>query len=254
MSKMFDINCDMGEGFGVWSLADDEALMKLISSANIACGFHAGDPGIMRRTVELCLEHDVAIGSHPGFPDLLGFGRRKLALRPDEAADYITYQTGALMGFVDALGGRLHHVKAHGAFFALLRDDDSLAVAAAEAVARCGEDVLVYWPAPADGVAFCTELERRGVRVVPEVYTDLKYTAQGRLIIEPRKQWTDPEYSESQVRRYLGEGLVGTEAGTGVSMAGCGSFCVHSDGPNAVEVATRVRETTMSLGVDIAAP
>lgn len=249
-----DINCDLGESYGAWTLGDDAAVMPFLSSANVACGYHAGDPGVMRRTVALCLQHDVAIGAHPGFPDLLGFGRRTIALEPEEAADYITYQVGALRGFVESAGGRLHHVKPHGAFFALLRDDASLATAAADAIVRVAPGAAVYWPAPARGVSFCRELERRGVDVVPELYPDLEYAGDGKLVIEPRKLWTDPDRARAQVRRFLRDGTVSTTDGDLFDLAESRSLCVHGDGPNAAEVARVARETIEAEGVRVAAP
>jgi UPF0271 protein len=252
--ETFDINCDLGESFGAWKLGDDEAVMPYLSSANIACGFHAGDPAVMRRTVKLCLEHDVAIGSHPGFPDLLGFGRRRIALQPEEAADYITYQTGALRAFAEAAGGRLHHIKAHGAFFALLRDDASLASAAAEAVLRCGGGAQVYWPSPSEGVAFCDELRLRGIDVVPELYPDLAYAPDGALVIEPEKLWTDPVHVRSQMERFLSDGTLTANDGSTVPMHEARSLCVHGDGPNAAEVARVCRETLEAAGVRVAPP
>jgi UPF0271 protein len=252
--RTLDVNCDLGESYGAWTLGEDEAVLPHVSSANVACGFHAGDPGVMRRTVELCLEHGVAIGAHPGFPDLLGFGRRRMTLQPHEAADYITYQAGAMSGFARAAGTRLHHVKPHGAFFALLRDDPSLAEAAAEAVARCGDGVLAYWPAPARGVAYCDALLARGVPVVQEIYPDLQYDPEGRLVIEPRKQWTDPDHVRSQVARFLRDGTVAAEDGTAVAFPDARSLCVHGDGPNAAEVARVARETIEAAGAVVAAP
>src|SRR5690606_18550886 len=132
--KVIDLNCDMGESFGVYKMGNDEAIMPYITSANIACGFHAGDPSTMRRTVQLALQSNVAIGAHPGLPDLIGFGRRNLDLSPQEAYDLVLYQTGALRAFVDAEGGRLQHIKPHGALYNMACRSRPLAEAIAEAV------------------------------------------------------------------------------------------------------------------------
>lgn len=249
----FDVNCDLGESFGNWTLGDDEAVMPLVTSANIACGFHGGDPVTMERTVALAMRHGVAIGAHPGLPDLLGFGRRVMALSPEDAAAYVRYQAGALQAFVRAAGGALHHVKAHGAFFAVLRDDAALAKPVARAVRDLGDDVMVLWPAPAEGVPFCEELGELGVRVVGEIYPDLSYAPDGRLVIQRAKAQTDVAFAAHQTRLFLEEGVVEAVDGTKVPLT-AGSACVHGDGPNAVEVTQAVRQAITEAGRRIAAP
>lgn len=248
----YDINCDLGESFGNWSLGHDEEVMPLITTANVACGFHAGDPLTMARTVSLAQRHDVAVGAHPGFPDLLGFGRRLMALGPDEAAAYVLYQAGALQAFLRAQGGELHHVKPHGALFTLLRDDPALARPVARAIRELGGDVMVYWPAPAEGVAICDELRELGVRVVPEIYPDLSYTPDGKLVLQRSKEQTDVALAVRQTRLFLTEGVV--EAIDGSRLAfDAESACIHGDGPNAVEVAEGVRRAVTEAGRRIAA-
>jgi UPF0271 protein len=234
-----DVNCDMGESFGKWVMGADEAMMPLITTANLACGFHGGDPVTMRRTVRLAAEHGVAIGAHPGFPDLLGFGRRTMALTAEEAAAYITYQAGALRAFLDAEGLPLHHVKPHGAFFATLRDDHRLAEAAADAIAALGEGILVYWPAPAEGVPFCDALAARGVTIVQEIYPDLGYDPDARLKIELTAEPTDVDFAARQVTSFLTDGTVAATDGTRLTFA-ARSACVHGDGANAPEVARAI--------------
>src|SRR5206468_9493352 len=142
MAVKVDLNADMGESYGRWTLGDDDALMPHLTSANIACGFHGGDPHVMRRTVALALEHGVGVGAHVAFPDLIGFGRRRLAATPDEVADYVVYQAGAVKAFAEAAGGRLQHVKPHGALYTSIVDSSELADAAARAVASLGSDVI----------------------------------------------------------------------------------------------------------------
>src|SRR5437016_9757298 len=131
--KTIDLNCDMGESYGRWTLGADEAIMPFISSANVACGFHGGDPHVMRKTVDLALKHRVAIGSHPGLPDLMGFGRRKMDVSPQEVKDYLCYQTGALREFVRVAGADLQHLKPHGILYNMMEADEALAAAAGEA-------------------------------------------------------------------------------------------------------------------------
>jgi UPF0271 protein len=250
-ARTFDINCDLGESFGNWSLGNDEEVMPLVTSANVACGFHAGDPVTMERTVALAMRHGVAVGAHPGLPDLLGFGRRVMALGPDEAAAYVRYQAGALQAFLRAAGGELNHIKPHGAFFVLLRDDADLARPVAQAVRDLGDDVKVYWPAPAEGVPFCEELAQLGVRVVAEIYPDLSYAPDGRLVIQRSKAETDVAFAAHQTRLFIEEGVVEAVDGSRVPLTAA-SACIHGDGPNAVAVAHAVRRAVTETGCRIA--
>lgn len=247
-----DVNCDLGESFGNWRLGDDEGIMPLVTTANIACGFHGGDPLVMAHTAALAREHGVAAGAHPGYPDLLGFGRRQYKLRPEEAAAYVRYQVGALKAFLDAEGLPLHHVKPHGALAFYLRDDDSVAAAVADAVAGCGEGMLFYFPAPIKGVALCDALAARGVRVIGEVYPDLSYDAEGNLQIQREKRETELDFAAAQVARFLAEGRVEAEDGTLVPIE-AESICVHGDGPNAVQVAGAIRATIAAAGQELEA-
>jgi UPF0271 protein len=242
-----DINCDLGESFGNWRMGDDEAIMPLVTTANIACGFHGGDPLVMARTAALSRRHGIAAGSHPGYPDLLGFGRRQYKLTPEEAAAYIRYQTGALKAFLDVEGLPLHHVKPHGALAFYLRDDETVAEAVADAVAGFGPDVAFYFPAPVDGIALCDALRERGVRVVGEVYPDLSYSPEGDLVIQRSKHQTDVEFATAQVRSFLADGTVQAEDGSTVPLE-AESICVHGDGPNAIDVARAVRDAVTAAG------
>jgi UPF0271 protein len=250
--RTFDINCDLGESFGNWSIGNDAEIMPEITTANVACGFHAGDPVTMLRTVALAAEHGVAIGAHPGLPDLLGFGRRRMALTPDDAAAYILYQVGALREALRRSDLALHHVKPHGAFFEVLRDEPAVADAAVDALVRSSPDVLIYWPAPTAGAAFCDAARARNVRVVGEVYPDLSYDAESRLILQRSKQHTDVEQASDQMRIFLQTGSVRTVDGTLVPLD-AESVCVHGDGPNAVEVARAVRRAITDAGCEVRA-
>src|SRR2546427_7242874 len=164
-TKHIDLNCDMGESYGRWTLGADEEIMPWITSANVACGFHGGDPHVMRKTVALALRHGVAIGSHPGLPDLMGFGRRVMDVTPQEVKDYLCYQTGALREFVRAAGSDLQHLKPHGILYSMMEKDEALAVAAGEAVAGSGgpEPVLMTL---ASG-KYDAACRKRGVRGAP---------------------------------------------------------------------------------------
>src|SRR5262249_30976397 len=183
MAVNVDLNADMGESYGRWTLGDDAALMPHLTSANIACGFHGGDPHVMRATVSLAIEHGVGIGAHVAFPDLIGFGRRQLAASAAEIQDYVRHPAGAIRALAQAAGGRLQHVKPHGALYTSIVGDSDLAQAVAEAVALLGPDVILLMP-PAVGPAAAVA----GVPFVPEGYVDLDYDANGKLVIERVKQ------------------------------------------------------------------
>ena len=250
--RIIDINCDLGESFGNWSMGNDAGIMPEITTANVACGFHAGDPVTMVRTVELAAAHGVAIGAHPGLPDLLGFGRRRMVLTPEDASAYITYQVGALREVLRGSGIELHHVKPHGAFFEVLRDQPGLADLAVGALARTSPEVMIYWPAPIEGAAFCDAARAHGIRVVAEVYPDLSYDADGRLIIQRSKHHTDVEQAAEQMRTFLETGSVRTVDGSLLPLD-AESACVHGDGPNAVEVARAVRRAITEAGCEVRA-
>ncbi|WP_159775287.1 5-oxoprolinase subunit PxpA [Streptomyces sp. HM190] len=247
-----DINCDMGESFGNWVMGRDEEMFPLITTANIACGFHAGDPTVMRRTVRMAKQHGVAVGAHPGYHDLEGFGRRRIQLGPDEVGALLTYQIGALRAFLDTEGMPLHHVKPHGALYSFLRDDEAAGLAGARAIHALLPGVMIYWPAPAFGTVFCDELRQLGHPVVGDLYPDLSYDENGTLVIKRKITETDMDFALGQVRQFLKSGQVHTEAGTLVDMT-AGSICVHGDGDHAVELAAAVRQTVVDAGVAVQA-
>jgi UPF0271 protein len=243
-----DLNADMGESYGRWTLGDDAELMPSLTSANIACGFHGGDPHVMRRTVALALEHDVGIGAHVGFPDLIGFGRRRLAASPEEVRDYVVYQAGALRAFVDSAGGRLQHVKPHGALYTTVVESDEHAQAVAEAVAELGTDVALLMP-PDVGPAAA----RAGIPFVPEGYVDLDYDAEGKLVLERVKQLRDPQETATRAVRLARDGTAPTLGGGELALR-VESICVHGDAPNAPEIARAVRSALEQAGVELAPP
>src|SRR5204863_8944841 len=174
-----DLNADVGESFGAWSLGQDPAVMKSITSANIACGFHAGDPGVMRATVALASEHGVAVGAHPGFPDLAGFGRRELQVAPRDVEDFVVYQIGALAGIAAAQGVRLQHVKPHGAVFNMAVRDGALADAIARAVTMIDRSMILFGLPGSELVAAG---RRAGLRTACEVFADRAYQPDGTLL------------------------------------------------------------------------
>ena len=246
MADRVDLNADMGESFGRWTLGDDASLMPHLTSANIACGFHGGDPHVMRRTIALAAEYVVGIGAHVALPDLLGFGRRRLAISADELRDYVTYQSGALRAFADAEGARLQHVKPHGALYTMIVDDEEYAQVVCEAVAALGPEVILLMP-PAVGEAAAAV----GVPFVPEGYVDLDYDGAGKLVLERVKQVRDPGQMGEKAVRLVREGKVRTIDGADLVLE-VESICVHGDAPNAPEIAAAIRAALAEAGIDVA--
>ena len=230
------VNCDMGEAFGIWSLGDDEALMPVISMANVACGFHAGDPMVMRRTVRSAKEHDVKVGAHPSYPDLQGFGRRAMDMDANELTAAILYQAGALRAFLDAEGMALTHLKPHGALYGRAAADEGTAHAVADAAQTLGVPVL--------GMAGTKHEEvyrGRGLKFMAEYYADLEYADDGALLITRRHTAHDPDQVRERVARVLADGVAIAQSGREIPMrADC--VCVHSDTPGAVQIAEAVRD------------
>jgi UPF0271 protein len=247
MAVQVDLNADMGESFGRWTLGNDAALMPHLTSANIACGFHGGDPHVMRKTVELALEHGVGIGAHVALPDLLGFGRRRLAVSAAELHDYVLYQAGAMAAFAEAAGGRLQHVKPHGALYVMVQGDAELAQGVADAVAETGDGVILLLA----GKTVSDAAQNAGVPFVPEGYVDLDYAGDGSLVIERVKQLRDPQATAVRAVRLVTEGKVQTLDGGDLTLK-ARSICVHGDAPNAAEIAAAIRSSLEAAGVELA--
>jgi UPF0271 protein len=245
MTSRVDLNADMGESFGRWTLGNDERLMPHLSSANIACGFHGGDPHVMRRTVELALEHDVGIGAHVSLPDLIGFGRRRMAISPEELKDYVVYQTGALRAFAETGGGKLQHVKPHGALYTMIVDSPEYARAVSEAVASLGTDVILLMPPEVEPAASAA-----GIPFVPEGYVDLDYDRAGKIVIERVKQVREPEQMAEKTVRLIREGKVRSLEGGDLDLQ-VESICVHGDAPNAPEIAQAIRAGLERAGFEV---
>ncbi len=243
LQTVVDLNADAGESFGRWKLGDDANLIPLVNSVNVACGWHAGDPATMRRSVELAQQADVAIGAHPGFPDLAGFGRRALAMTPREAADACLYQFGALRAIANSLGVELTHLKPHGAFYGLTLRDDSVADAIAEelAAAAPGVPVVLLAGDTAEHVA------GRGFPVIREAFADLDYDDSGKIIIEPVPEPKSAERCAQQTLDVL-SGTVTSVNGTSIPVR-ADTICLHGDRPNAVEIARAVRDKFAEAGV-----
>jgi UPF0271 protein len=234
------INCDMGEAFGIYRLGDDEALMPLISVANVACGFHASDFNHMRKTVRLAKQHQVKVGAHPSLPDLQGFGRRELKMPRDELANCIIYQVGALKGFLEAEGVLLNHIKPHGSLYGM--------AARSEEVAHAVCDAADVFKAPLMGMIGTQHevvYKARGHAFIAEYYADLGYNDDGSLIITREHKAVDPAEAASGCLRAMAEGKTKSVNGRDVSV-GADSICIHSDTPNAVDVARAVRAALVS--------
>jgi UPF0271 protein len=244
---VLDVNVDMGESYGRWRLGDDAAIMPYISSASIACGFHAGDPGTMRRTVRAAIDNGVQIGAHISLPDLLGFGRRRMAISAEELRDYATYQIGALAAFAASEGGALGHVKPHGALYAMCVGDPELAGAVAQAIADVDRDLLLLLLN--DDVA--PAVAAHGVRLVTEAFVDLEYGPDGVMIIEPTKRAWDPERVARRAVRVAREHVIDGADGRDVP-TNAPTVCIHGDGPNAVEIARTVKAALAEAGVEMA--
>ena len=245
MTRRVDLNADMGESYGRWTLGNDERLMPHLTSANIGCGFHGGDPHVMRRTVELALQHDVGIGAHVSLPDLIGFGRRRMAISAEELKDYVMYQTGALRAFAEGAGGKLQHVKPHGALYTMIIDDPEYAAAVAEAVSSLGSEVVLLMPPDVGPAA-----RAAGVPFVPEGYVDLDYDAEGKIVIERVKQIRDPDETGKKAVRLIREGKVRNLDGGDLELH-VESICVHGDAPNAPEIANAIRTGLEDAGIEV---
>lgn len=245
--KRIDLNCDMGEGYGAWKMGADADVMPFITSANIACGFHAGDPTTIRETVTLAVAHGVAIGAHPSLPDLMGFGRRVMKISPQEMYDLVLYQAGALRAFAQAAGGRLHHVKCHGALYNMSTDDVPLSRAMAQAVKDLGDDVILY------GLSNSPMLQAAravGVKVAGEVFADRGYTDEGRLSARgsPGSLITDASKAVAQALQMIESGIVTSLSGKAVPVAP-ETLCLHGDQPGAVAFAKALRAAFAERGI-----
>jgi UPF0271 protein len=246
MTRWADLNADMGESFGRWTLGNDEALMPHLSSANIGCGYHAGDPHVMRATVELAKRHGVGIGAHVAFPDLMGWGRRRMSASPEEIRDYVVYQAGALDAFAHGAGTRLQHVKPHGALYVMASADETYARAICEAVAEVNSEMILLLT----GEPVRAAARRVGIRFVPEGYVDLDYAADGSLILEKVKRLRDPQETAARAVRLIRDAKVRTAAGTDLDLQ-VQSICVHGDAPNAPEIAHAIRQSLRDAEVEV---
>lgn len=244
-----DLNCDMGESFALYELGNDEEMMKYITSANIACGFHAGDPQVMRRTVAMAKEHGVGIGAHPGFPDLLGFGRRYMTCTAQEVKDYITYQTGALREFARAANVDIQHCKPHGALFMKAMEDKGLARAVLEAVHDIDPKTVVF---AFNNSEVWEEANKMGIPVALETYSDREHTVDGSIVLTRRGPMIQ-DYDEmaQRVVRMVKEGKVITHDGKEATIK-AHTVCIHGDTPGAPQLAKAIVQALKANDVKIA--
>ncbi len=236
--RKIDINCDLGESFGNYKIGKDEEIMRYVSSANIACGFHAGDPMVMAHTVKLAKENGVAIGAHPGFPDLMGFGRRKMDIAPEEAKNYLIYQLGALNAFVEFEGLKLQHVWLHGALSSVAAKKEPLARAMIEAIKMVNPELIfVHRP----GLASFEIARALGMKVAVSVGVDIEYNRDGTAVIQREKKPADPKEAAKRAVRIANEGKITVATGEVIDMK-AHTILVHGDTPNAVEILKEIRE------------
>ncbi len=250
--RKVDLNCDLGESFGAWKMGNDEAILPLISSANIACGFHAGDFDTMRKTVELALDYEVAIGAHPGLPDLQGFGRRNMAITAKEAYNMVVYQVGALQGFIQALGGKLHHVKPHGALYNMAAVNQSLADAIAHAIADVSQGEAILYGL--SGSALIQAGQDLGLSVMNEVFADRTYQVDGTLTSrkEANALITDHQISIAQVLQMVESHSVMAVTGEIIALE-ADTICVHGDGSSALQFVQEIRQAFEARQIKISA-
>ena len=249
MAKFIDLNADMGESYGRWTLGADEEIMPNITSANVACGFHGGDPHVMRKTVELAIRHGVAIGSHPSLPDLMGFGRRVMDVSPQELKDYLCYQTGALREFCRAAGVELQHTKPHGILYSMIEKDEPLATAVAESARESGRDLILM----ALGSGNYDRLARKmGVRVASEGFADRAYNVDLTLVSRklPGSLITDPQKAAAQAVKMAMESKVRTIDGVEIDIS-VQTICCHGDTPGAQNIVRAVREALDRAGCQV---
>lgn len=246
-----DLNCDLGESFGAYKIGGDAEIMPYITSANIACGFHAGDPSVMRRTAEAALLNHVRLGAHPGMPDLLGFGRREMMITAEEAYDMVVYQVGALAAVAKAVGGRLQHVKPHGALYNMAAKRADLAAAIARAVQSVDEELILFGLAGSQSIKAAEDI---GLRTASEVFADRTYQVDGSLT--PRRQpdalITSLEEAVQQVLQMVKNGSVCAVNGEIVPIK-ADTVCLHGDGAQAMALAAKINEALRQEKIAISA-
>ncbi|WP_163468677.1 LamB/YcsF family protein [Fusobacterium sp. IOR10] len=244
-----DLNSDLGESFGVYKIGMDQEVLKYISSANVACGWHAGDSMVMEKTVALAKKNGVAVGAHPGYPDLVGFGRRTLNVTPEEVKTYVKYQVGALLAFTKGAGVRMQHVKPHGAMYNMAAKDYKLALAIAQGIKEVDENLVLMGLANSEMIRAAKDV---GLKVANEVFADRAYNDDGSLVARslPGAVIHDKDVAIKRVIRMVKEGKVESITGKDVDIT-VESICIHGDNPEALEFAKNIKEALINEGIEI---
>jgi len=248
--KRIDLNCDMGESYGAWKMGADEAVMPHITSANVACGFHGGDPATIRKTVRLALEHGVAVGAHPSLPDIQGFGRRVMKISAQEMYDLVVYQAGAVEGFARAAGSKLHHIKCHGALYNMAANDAGLS----DAMVRAAKDLgcMLYVLSRSKNYEIA---KQHGIAVLGEVFADRGYSDDGSLAPrdQPGGMIEDASKAVQQALAMIEDGYVTSLSGKRVPVA-ADTICLHGDQPGAAAFAAALRKAFKERNISVEAP
>ncbi|MEK5482483.1 MULTISPECIES: LamB/YcsF family protein [unclassified Viridibacillus] len=246
-----DLNCDLGESYGQYKLGEQEEILNYITSANVACGFHAGDPTVMRETVKMAIAKGVKIGAHPGLPDLNGFGRRPMQITPQEGYDMVVYQIGALQGFLSTCGEKMQHVKPHGALYNMAAKDQALSEAIAQAVYDVSPELVLFGLA---GSELTKAGEKLGLQTAHEVFSDRTYQADGSLTSRTQSDAlvTDEEQSVNQVVTMVKEGYIESQQQTKVLLR-ADTVCIHGDGVHALAFAKYIRNTLEKNNINVQA-
>ena len=252
MANVIDINCDMGESFGAYTLGRDEEAIRSISSASIACGFHASDPMVMDRTVRLCRDHHIGVGAHPGYPDLMGFGRRLLDISPAELNNYVVYQVGALQGFLSMYGVSLQHIKLHGALYNDLVTKPDLFYQLVRQVSKAFGDPIFLTLATKQAALLKETFRREGLRIALEAFPDRQYTDEGELV--PRKQTdvvlNDPELIAERALAMVVKNGFESINGRWIDVA-VDTLCIHGDNPVSIDAARMMVDAFTREGIKI---
>ena len=250
MKREIDINCDLGESYGVFKIGNDEKIMPHITSANIACGFHAGDPTTIAHTIDIAKKHEVAVGAHPGYPDIMGFGRREMQLTSEEAKNYTLYQVSALQGFAKAASLSLQHVKPHGALYNTAVKDKKLSKAIVEAIKALDTELIVF---ASPNSTLSEVAAKSGLRVAHEFFADRGYNPDGSLV--SRKQSNaiiqDPKKVVERVVKAVEDETVATANGEILDLGRVHTVCVHGDTPTALELAETIKKGLVRAGIEV---
>jgi UPF0271 protein len=250
LKRKIDINCDLGESYGAFKVGNDEKIMPYITSANIACGFHAGDPTTIAHTIDVAKKQGVAVGAHPGYPDIMGFGRREMQLTSEEAKNYTLYQVSALRGFAEAANLNLQHVKPHGALYNMAVKDEKLSNAIVEAIKALNTGLIVF--APPNSTLSKAAAKKR-LRVAHEFFADRAYNPDGSLVSrkQPNAIIQDPRKVVERVVKAVEDGTVAAANGEVLNVGKVHTVCVHGDTPAALELAEAIKKGLARAGIGV---